>query len=136
MKLSGTHSASLNGPLPIAVSFLERSGFASPIFFDTMPVFGCAMYAMRAALGFFRLNTTVVSSRAEVNAGTLWGSRLVTSPARARMSVPPFLGWFPLVGDGPLEVVGAQAAMTVARIRATAARERFNMVPPQALLAH
>src|SRR5205823_1767372 len=49
--------------------------------------------------------------------------------ARARMSVPPFLGWFPAVGDGPLEVVGAQAAMTVARIRATAARERFNTCP-------
>src|SRR5207244_11272591 len=66
MKLSGTHSASLNGPLPIAVSFLERSAFASPIFFETMPVFGWAMYAMSAAFGFFRLNTTVVGSGAVI----------------------------------------------------------------------
>src|SRR5205823_2309015 len=32
------------------------------------------------------------NTRAEVNAGTLCGSRFVTSPARARMSVPPFFG--------------------------------------------
>src|ERR1700687_59092 len=64
MKLSGTHSASLNGPLPIAVSFLERSALASPIFFETMPVFGWAVYAMSAAFGVFRLKMTVVGSGA------------------------------------------------------------------------
>src|SRR5438876_535967 len=66
MKLSGTHSASLNGPLPIAVSFLERSAFASPIFFETIPVLGWAMYAISAAFGFFRSNTTVESSGAVI----------------------------------------------------------------------
>src|SRR6266850_7981898 len=64
MKLSGTHSASLKGPLPIAVSFFERSALASPIFFETMPVFGWAMYAIIAAFGFLRLKITVVGSGA------------------------------------------------------------------------
>src|SRR5438094_6048878 len=85
MKLSGTHSASLNGPLPIAVSFLERSGFASPIFFDTMPVFGCAMYAMRAALGFFRLNTTVVSSGAAIVSTSVKKERATAAVFVSRM---------------------------------------------------
>src|SRR2546423_15286040 len=66
MKLSGTHSASLKGPLPMAVSFFERSAFASPIFFETMPVLGCAIYAMSAAFGFFKLKTTVVASGAVI----------------------------------------------------------------------
>src|SRR5213078_2206763 len=67
-------------------------------------------------------------TRADVNAGTLCGSRFVTSPARARMSVPPFFGWL-LVGDGPAVVVGAHAAMTVARIRVAADRARFIRDP-------
>jgi len=50
----------------MAVSFLERSAFASPSFFETMPVFGCAMYARRAAFGFFKLKTTVVASGAVI----------------------------------------------------------------------
>ena len=39
---------------------------ASPIFFETMPVFGWAMYAMSAAFGFFRLKMTVVGSGAVI----------------------------------------------------------------------
>src|SRR5437762_14212401 len=44
------------------------------------------------------------------------------------MSVPPFFGWL-LVGDGPAVVVGAHAAMTVARIRVAADRARFIRDP-------
>src|SRR5438309_11752365 len=66
MKLSGTHSTSLQGPLPIAVSFFERSALASPIFLETMPVLGWAIYAMSAAFGFFRLKMTVAGSGAVI----------------------------------------------------------------------
>ena len=37
---------------------------ASPIFFETIPVFGCAMYASSAAFGVLRSKTTVDSSGA------------------------------------------------------------------------
>src|SRR6185503_3409442 len=75
------------------------------------------------------------NTRAEVNAGTLCGSRFVTSPARARISVPPFFGPLALA-DGPgVVVAGAHAETTVAMIRiATPAMfDRRNIYcPPRA----
>src|SRR5438132_11957038 len=85
MKLSGTHSASLNGPLPIAVSFFWRSAFASPIFVETMPVFGWAMYAMIAAFGFFRLNTTVVGSGAVIVSTSVKNDRATAAVFASRI---------------------------------------------------
>src|SRR4029077_13392137 len=81
------------------------------------------------ASGRMRWWKTSSKTRADVNAGTLCGSRFVTSPARTRMRVPPFFGWLPLVGDGPADVVGAHAAMTVARITIAADSARFIRGP-------
>src|SRR5687768_14170687 len=62
------------------------------------------------------------NTRADVKAGTLCGSRFVTSPARARTSVPPFLGWPPCapVAAGPGTAFCAQALRTSVRTMRTA----------------
>src|SRR5439155_2093843 len=66
---------------------------------------------------------------ADVKAGTLWGSRFVTSPARARISVPPFLGPLALADGLCAVVAGAHADTTVAmmRIAAPVMFERRNI---------
>ena len=54
------------------------------------------------------------NTRADVNAGTLCGSRFVTSPDLASTSVPPCLGPPLVVALGPVAgAVGAHATRTV-----------------------
>src|SRR6266581_3936122 len=78
------------------------------------------------------------NTRAEVKAGTLCGSRLVTSPARARIRVPPFFGapLVAVVAVAPGPAVGAHAESTVATTR-IAAPMKFNRrnitIPPRAV---
>src|SRR4029077_4428492 len=78
------------------------------------------------------------NTRAEVKAGTLCGSRFVTSPARARISVPPFFGpaLAAVVAEAPGPAADVHAESTVAKMRIAAPMKfiRRNItIPPRAL---
>src|SRR5438552_435752 len=123
MKLSGTHSASLNGPLPIAVSFFERSAFASPIFLLTMPVFGWAMYASSAAFGFFRLNTTVVASGAVMLSTSVKNDRATAAVFASRIrsqATPVGRSYAPPVRVGDVWLFPGQGSQSVGMGKALA----------------